>query len=122
MHRRAGLRVRPDSAEAAEGVEVSLGIGVGGLRLWAPCRVVWVVEEPTRFGYGYGTLAGHPESGEEGFVVSLDGDDVWLDIRAFSRPARWFTRLGGPAGHLVQDLVTARYRAGLRRLATVAGG
>ncbi len=119
MQRQAGLRVRTDSPAAAVGAEVTLGFGIGPLRLWAPCRVLWVVDEPDRYGYGYGTLAGHPESGEESFLVSLADDEVWFEVRAFSRPARWFTRIGGPAGHLVQDLVTDRYRAAVHRLATV---
>ena len=27
----------------------------------APCRVVYVVDEPDRRGFAYGTLPGHPE-------------------------------------------------------------
>ena len=46
-------------------------------------------------------------------------DDVWLEIRAFSRPATWFAKLGGPATGLVQDWATARYRDALQRLATI---
>jgi uncharacterized protein (UPF0548 family) len=138
MQRGAGLRVRfirsgapPSGAEAelsslrtdAPGVEVAaevaMGMGVGPLRLWAPCRVVWVIDEPRLYGYGYGTLPGHPESGEEGFLVSLDEQEfVRLEIRAFSRPARWFARWSGPAETLVQDWATDRYRASLVRLAT----
>ena len=34
-----------------------------------PCRIVWVVDEPDAFGFGYGTLRGHPDEGEESFVV-----------------------------------------------------
>jgi uncharacterized protein (UPF0548 family) len=120
MQRRAGLRVRSDAEQATPGVNVSVGLGVGPVRLWAPCRVVWVTDEPARFGYAYGTLPGHPESGEEAFEVSLVGDGVWLEIRAFSRPGRWYTRLAGPVGHLVQGWATGRYRDALRRLATYA--
>jgi uncharacterized protein (UPF0548 family) len=39
--------------------------------------VVWTVDEPNRIGFGYGTLQGHPESGEESFVVSREDDDSW---------------------------------------------
>ena len=38
-----------------------MGVGVGPMRLWAPCRVVWVIDEPRRYGYGYGT--GYPSYG-----------------------------------------------------------
>jgi uncharacterized protein (UPF0548 family) len=36
--------------------------------LWprdVPCRVVYVVDEPRRAGFAYGTLPGHPEIGGE---------------------------------------------------------
>jgi uncharacterized protein (UPF0548 family) len=121
MQRGAGLAVRADPGQVTLGGEVALGFGVGPVRLWAPCRVVWLIDEPDRWGYGYGTLPGHPESGEEAFLVSRDADDqVWFEIRAFSRPGRPLTRLGGPLPRLVQSLVTARYRNSLRRLATFA--
>jgi uncharacterized protein (UPF0548 family) len=72
--------------------------------------VVWVRQDERTIGFGYGTLAGHPEIGEEAFVVSRnEAGEVWLEIRAFSRPQRWFVRLAGPVAHLLQDLVTARY-------------
>jgi len=120
MQRAAGLTVHADGPEAAVGVTMTLGLGVGRLRIQAPCRVVWVLDEPGRYAYGYGTLPGHPESGEEGFEVSLVGDEVWLEIRAFSRPGRWYTRLARPAAQLVQDWATGRYRDALIRLATRA--
>jgi len=114
MQRGAGLRVPADTPEPAVGVRMVARI----LRLRIPCEVVWVVDEERRYGYGYGTLPGHPEHGEEAFVVTLDDADVvWLDITAFSRPGRWFTRLAGPLGRLGQRAATERYVAVLRRLA-----
>ena len=69
-----------------------------------------MLDEPSRVGFGYGTLPGHPESGEESFVVELRPDDsVVLVVQAFSRHAAWFTRLAGPVGHLGQRLITERY-------------
>ncbi|WP_345628804.1 DUF1990 family protein [Rugosimonospora acidiphila] len=118
MQRRAGLRVRASVGMAAEGVEVAFGFGAGPLRLWAPVRVVWLVNEPLRYGYGYGTLPGHPETGEEGFLVSLAPDEtVWFEVRAFSRPDRWFVRAAGPLGALVQDRANDKYRSAIHRLA-----
>jgi uncharacterized protein (UPF0548 family) len=114
MHRRAGLTVDTSSPRVTTGAEVVLGWGVGPARLRAPCRVVLTVDEPSARGFAYGTLAGHPESGEESFVVRLDGDIVRLDIVAFSRPARWYSRLGAPVSRLVQDRITLRYLAALR--------
>lgn len=76
--------------------------------------MVLTVDEPAARGFAYGTLTGHPESGEESFVVRLDEDVVRLDIVAFSRPARWYSRLGSPVVRVIQDRITDRYLAVLR--------
>lgn len=78
-------------------------------------RVVLTVDEPTATGFAYGTLAGHPESGEESFIVRVDHDErVRLDIVAFSRPAIWYSRVGGPVTRMVQRAVIGRYLTVLR--------
>ena len=93
-----------------------LGLGIGPLRLRAPCRVVYVVEEPRRGGFAYGTLAGHPESGEEAFIVEHHRTDaVSFTVTAFSRPAMRLARVAGPLGAIVQRQMTSRY---LRTLAS----
>jgi uncharacterized protein (UPF0548 family) len=50
----------------------------------------------TKFGFAYGTLQGHVESGEERFLIEWDrsDDSVWYDIVGFSRPNHFLTRLG----------------------------
>lgn len=73
-------------------------------------QVVWTVEEERRRGFGYATLPGHPETGEEAFVVTLDHDGhVHIDIVAFSNPARWYSRLGAPAVPPLQRFAVAAY-------------
>ncbi|RKN46990.1 DUF1990 family protein [Streptomyces hoynatensis] len=117
MQRGVGLRVRATAPVADVGVEVTLLAGLGPLRLGAPCRVVWRIDEPERIGYGYGTLPGHPESGEEGFVVErLADDSVWLTVTAVSRAATWYMRAAGPLGRLGQRVIARRYGRALRRL------
>jgi uncharacterized protein (UPF0548 family) len=108
--RGAGLRVRTDATEPSVGVRFATGLGIGPVRLWAPCEVVWVVDEPKSYGFGFGTLSGHPERGEEGFRLTVDDSGaVWFDVRAFSRPARWWVKLGHPFARLLQARVTDRY-------------
>jgi uncharacterized protein (UPF0548 family) len=66
-------------------------------------RIVYVIDEETRFGFAYGTLDAHLECGEERFLLEVLPDgSVWYDLRAFSRPRRWFTRLGYPLARLLQ--------------------
>jgi uncharacterized protein (UPF0548 family) len=87
-----------------------LRLGIGRLGVNAPVRVVYVVDEPDRQGFAYGTLPGHPESGEEAFMVELHDDDaVTFTITAFSRPSSLLTRIGGPVSHAIQSWVTTRY-------------
>ena len=110
VQRGAGLRVRAARPRASTGDDVTVLLGPGRWAVEAPCRVVATLDTPTRRGFAYGTLEGHPESGEERFVVEHHDDDaVTLAIRAFSRPAWRSARLAGPAGRLVQRVVTERY-------------
>ena len=116
--RGAGLRVQADGPASTPGTNVLMTAGLRRLGLDVPCRVVWVVDEPDRRGFGYGTLPGHPESGEESFVVSLaPGGDVVYSLRAFARLATPMARLGAPVSHRVQTLALDRYVAAIRRAA-----
>ena len=65
------------------------------------CRIVYVVDESgpiSKFGFAYGTLPGHVESGEELFLIewNRNTNSVWYSILAFSRPNHFLTRLGYP--------------------------
>jgi uncharacterized protein (UPF0548 family) len=111
MHAGAGLRVAASSRRVHEGALVLCRLGP--LRI--PCRVVWVVDESDAQGFGYGTLPGHPEAGEEAFVVSRRGEEVRLTVSAYSRPGLLATRLAGPVGRWGQRLMLGRYAATLRR-------
>ncbi|OBK51611.1 DUF1990 family protein [Mycobacterium sp. 1081908.1] len=107
MQRGSGLRVRASSEVAV--LDAVLVVRMGFLP--APCRVVYVVDEPDIRGFGYGTLPGHPESGEERFVVRRDPatDAVYAEVSAFSRPAAWWARAGGPLVRAAQRVIARRY-------------
>ncbi|MEU1227753.1 DUF1990 domain-containing protein [Streptomyces sp. NPDC005828] len=97
MHRASRARVRSDAERAEPGVRLEVALGAGPLRIGVPCEVIWTAYEENRTGFAYGTLSGHPECGEESFVVELEPDgSVRFTVTAFSRPAAWYTRLGGP--------------------------
>ncbi|MET9329542.1 DUF1990 domain-containing protein [Tsukamurella sp. NPDC003166] len=115
MQRGAGMRVRASTPRADVGTVLELSTPLfGPIRI--PCRVVYVVDEPDRAGFAYGTLPGHPESGEELFSVELRPDGaVVAVVSAFSRPGRWYTRLGAPVGRLLQSVMTKRYLAAMVR-------
>lgn len=89
-------------------VLVSSSALMSGVR--SPVRVVYVIDEPQRKGFAYGTLPGHPETGEESFIIEQSPDgSVWLTITSLSRPSSWFWRLGYPVLAAVQAHVTRRY-------------
>ena len=110
MHRGAGVYVDAPFAQVVEGADALLRLGRGPFTVTAPVRVVAVIDDERRRGFVYGTLPGHPECGEESFVVEHGQDDqVVLTIRAFSRPATRLARAAGPLGRLVQRVITRRY-------------
>ncbi|GAA4814166.1 DUF1990 family protein [Tomitella cavernea] len=105
VHRRAGLRV-----EAPGPVALGTDVVLRKFGFRIPCRVVYTIDDPARHGFAYGTLAGHPESGEERFCIEHRPDgSVYAVVTAFSRPDRWFTLIVDPAARAVQRRMTARY-------------
>lgn len=110
VHERAGLEVTASTPRVGTGTVVRMSLGMGRARVQIPCRVVYVVDEPRRVGFAYGTLPGHPESGEELFLLE-QGDDgaVTFTITAFSRPRSLLARAGGPVTRRVQSAMTNRY-------------
>ena len=92
------------------GDTATLIVPIGPLKFQAPCRVIYVIDEPSRKGFAYGTLSGHPERGEESFLVEkTDDGSVWLTVRAFSRPSKWYFWLAYPALRFTQAFYTRRY-------------
>lgn len=112
---RSGLGVRSSTADVEVGAVAVVLIGIGPVGLRAPVRVTEVIDGPDACGFVYVTLPGHPECGEERFLVEREQDGtVVVRIDAVSRPATWPARLGGPVTRLVQRCVTWRYGRSLR--------
>jgi uncharacterized protein (UPF0548 family) len=111
MQRGAGLRVKATSETVAVGVDVLIGLGF----VQAPCRVVYVIDEPLVRGFAYGTLPGHPESGEERFAVRHDPVTaaVFAEVSSFSRPVTWWAKAGGPLTKVAQRVIAKRYVHGV---------
>lgn len=113
-HRRAGIRLYPERPVVSDGQTVVLASRVAGLWVTAACRIVWVVDEPSRYGFAYGTLPHHPEIGEESFIVQRTPESqVTVEITAFSRPSSLLARLGGPITHGIQTRTTRLYLKGI---------
>jgi len=115
MHRDAGVRVadRGDLPThiggVVPGLRVRLSIGVGPIMIPAPCEVITVIDTDDEAGFAYGTLAGHPEQGEEAFLVRVtDEGTVVGSVAAFSRPVPW-AAMGAPVMQRAQRIIARRY-------------
>lgn len=89
------------------GTEVAVLVDHIGFHSLNACRIVYVVDDDgpiRRFGFAYGTLLEHAESGEERFTVEWRRaeDEVWYDILAFSRPRELAARLAYPFARKLQ--------------------
>jgi uncharacterized protein (UPF0548 family) len=113
-HEGAGLRIYPRDPVVPDATVIAV-TKLGLVQMVAPCRIVAVFKEPDTFGFSYGTLPGHPETGEESFVLDRIEGATFFTVRAFSRPVDPLARLAGPIGRIVQRSVTRRYARALRR-------
>jgi len=102
------VEVVPRHAPVEVGTVVAVLIRHLGFWSLNGCRVLYTVGGDGRFGFAYGTLTNHAESGEELFEVRLDpeNDDVTYRIRATSRPQAVLARIGQPIVRRLQ----ARFR------------
>ena len=114
VHEGIGLRVAASERALAEGVDVDLLVGAGRARLRVPCRVVRVWDGEARSGFAYGTLPGHPETGEESFEVVVEPDGAVRGVvTAYSRPAWLLASAGGPVTRWAQRQMADRYLAAM---------
>jgi uncharacterized protein (UPF0548 family) len=109
-------RFAPDGTPLiTAGTTATLTMHAFGRTVEAPVRVVSVIDEPDRRGFAYGTLDGHPLSGEESFVIERTPDgSVWLQIRQFSQPASRAWRWVEPVLRRQQREMAQRYLSALR--------
>ena len=113
---RSGFRVENahgSSVGVAAGEDVWLIASFGPAEIREPIRIIEVVDTPNRCGYSYGTLEGHPVSGEEAFVVHRLHDDVFFTVRSLTRPGVGKWRLLFPAVLIAQRLYRRRYLTAL---------
>lgn len=96
-------KVSPSPMEWEAGKEVAVMFRLFGLWWWNSCRIVYVLDEPDKKGFAYGTLKSHVEKGEEIFFVEMEPDgSVWYRIQAFSQPNFILTKLFKPVARFYQ--------------------
>ncbi|MFE5408139.1 DUF1990 family protein [Microbacterium sp. NPDC056569] len=114
---RSGFTVSPEQA-VRSGDRPAIVAHPFGLSVREPVEVVAVVDEDDRVGFAYRTLAGHPVSGEEAFIVHREGDAVILTVRSLTRPGRGHWRALYPVLLVAQSVARRRYLRALRLRAT----
>ncbi|MCU1645596.1 MAG: hypothetical protein JWN03_5871 [Nocardia sp.] len=91
VKQRSGFRVEPQGGatlRVTSGADFRITAAFGPFAIHEPVRVVAVVDTLIRCGFAYGTLPGHPVSGEEAFIVHRSPDGtVALTLRSLTRPA-----------------------------------
>ena len=101
------LRLCWPTAPIRAGTEIAVLVHHLGFFSLNACRIVYLVDNDAgikSFGFAYGTLEEHAESGEERFTVEWNraNDKVCYDILAFSRPRQTLARLGYPLSRFLQ--------------------
>ncbi len=112
-------RIEPLPIPIAAGELAGVVIHAFGLWWLNAARIVYVIDEPRRFGFAYGTLPGHAEQGEERFLVHWrDDDSVWYDLYAFSKPRYWPAKVGAPIVRSLQRRFARMSLAAVRAATT----
>jgi uncharacterized protein (UPF0548 family) len=115
------ISIYPPDAAIAPGITVVVAVRYLGLWWLNACRIVRVVsEDPDCWGFAYGTLWAHAESGEESFMVAIQPSDglVTYHLRAASRPRALVARLGYPFTRALQSRFRRDSGAAMERAIT----
>lgn len=101
------ISIVPAGVAVKVGSTVAVKARAFGTWSLSAARVVYLVDEGRpvrRFGFAYGTLPDHVETGEERFTVEWheNDDSVWYDILAFSRPHHPLIKLAFPLARALQ--------------------
>jgi len=117
------LEAWPNTTPLRTGETVLVIARAGGLWWTSAARIVYTIDEisaaTSRFGFAYGTLPGHVESGEERFLIEWDPatDVVYFDILAFSRPRHLLVRLNRRRARAMQKRFASEAAAAMQRAA-----
>jgi uncharacterized protein (UPF0548 family) len=115
------LEAFPADTPIRSGETVLVVARAGGMWWTNAARIVYVVDDnspaSSRFGFAYGTLPGHVESGEERFLIEWDHatDVVWFEVLAFSRPRHFLVRLNRRRARAMQKRFAAESTAAMQQ-------
>ena len=109
-HAGIGASIEPAGQAVVAGATLLVVLRRGPVHVVAPDRIIGVIEEPRRFGFAYGSLPGHPERGEESFVVEhLPEGTVRASIRVQAGPGTLAARAVAPLVRRLQSAAVGGY-------------
>ena len=80
-------------------------------------RILYVNDDAHHFGFAYGTLTHHAESGEELFQIRMDDkEQIWYELTAVSKPYHILARMGSPIARYYQKKFVRQSLANVKRL------
>jgi uncharacterized protein (UPF0548 family) len=116
---RSGFTVDPQleaGSRARRGERYWLVARIGPLHIREPVEIVATIATDRQAALAYGTLEGHPVSGEEAFIVRRDENaNVSLTLRSLTRAGRCPWRGLFPLILIAQRVYRRRYLRVLRR-------
>jgi uncharacterized protein (UPF0548 family) len=116
---RSGFAVDPPleaGRRARQGECYWLVARIGPIRVREPVEIVAIISTHDRAALAYGTLEGHPVSGEEAFIVHRDDDgNVSLTLRSLTRAGQGPWRVLFPGILIAQRVYRRRYLRALQR-------
>jgi uncharacterized protein (UPF0548 family) len=114
-------RVLPENVSIKEGEIVVTMINHLGFWSLNPCRIIYLIDEKTdefqKFGFAFGTLPAHSETGEEQFQIEWNckTDEVFYEIYAFAKPHNPLAKIAFPyVGYLQKTFAEDSYKAMLK--------
>lgn len=115
---RSGFAVEPPletGGIARQGERYWLVARIGPFRVREPVEIIATVSTGNRAALSYGTLDGHPVSGEEAFIVHRDDNgNVNLTLRSLTHAGRGLWRGLFPLILIAQRIYRRRYLRALR--------
>jgi uncharacterized protein (UPF0548 family) len=102
MYKLDWTRVYPPKTPINIGESVCIVVNHGFCWSINSCRIIYVLNEynesTKRYGFAFGTLPGHSETGEERFTVEWNraDDSVFYELLSFARPQHILAHIGFP--------------------------
>jgi len=118
------VTIVPRGVPVERGATVAVKARAFGTWSLSAARVVYTIDERStisRFGFAYGTLPDHVETGEERFSIEWNSvdDSVCYDILAFSRPRHALVKLSFPLARMLQKRFA---RESMKRMVSLVRG